>query len=80
MWLTWLESCPINHKVAVSIPGQGTCVGCGFDPSQGAFKKQPIDISLLYQCFSPFLSPSLPLSLKSISMSLCEDLKKKKMK
>ena len=29
-----------------------------------AGKKQPIDVSLQHQCFSPSLSPSLPLSLK----------------
>ena len=36
-----------------------------------------MDVSLSHQCFSPSLSPSLPLSLKSVSMSLDKDKKKK---
>ena len=27
-----LGCCPTNRKVASSIPGQGTCLGCGFGP------------------------------------------------
>ena len=34
-----------------------------------------LPLSLSHQCFSPSLSPSLPLTLKSISMSSGEDLK-----
>ena len=52
----WVSSC--TAKGGVSIPGQGTCPGCGF--------KSPVratDVSLL-SMFSPSLSPSLPLSLK----------------
>ena len=55
------------------IPGQGTCLGGRFRPYQGVYKKQPIDVSLLHGCFSP----SLPLSLKSISISSGEDKKEK---
>ena len=32
VWLSWLECGPINRKVMSSIPGQGTYLGCGFDP------------------------------------------------
>ena len=42
------------------IPDQGTCLGCGFGPQLGPHEKQLIDVD---QCFSSFLSPSLPLSL-----------------
>ena len=30
-----LECCPVHQKVAGLIPGQGTCLGCGFDPWSG---------------------------------------------
>ena len=33
-------------------------------PDQGVLKRQPTDVSLSHRCFSPFLCPSLPLSLK----------------
>ena len=63
MWLGWLAwSCKV--KVAGLIPGQGACLGCEFGPSQGTFKKQLTDVFLSLRCFSPSLSPSLPLSLK----------------
>ena len=76
-WLSWLKCHPVNWKMVGSIPGQGTCLGCRFGPSQGECKRQLIDVSLSHQCFSPSLSPSLPLSLKSISMSSGEDFLKK---
>ena len=31
-WLSWLEHRSIHQKVGSSILGQGTCLGCGFDP------------------------------------------------
>ena len=35
------------EKVTGSIPGQGTCLGCGPDPQMGARETQPhIDVSL----------------------------------
>ena len=55
-----------KQKVAGSIPGQGTYLGCRFDShvhtisSLGAYGRQPMDASLSHQCFSA----SLPLSLK----------------
>ena len=47
-----------KQKVAIFIPSQGTCLGCRFDPWSG-YLREATD-----QCFSPSLSPSLPLSLK----------------
>ena len=77
--LSWLEHRSVNQKVMGLIPGQDTCLGCGFSPQLGCMQKAAD------QCFSltsMFLSLSvslpLPLSLKSVSMSLGEDLKKKK--
>ena len=54
---------PTNQNVHCSVPSGGTCSGWGSLPSQGALERQPIDISLSQKCFSPSLSPSLPLSL-----------------
>ena len=54
-----IEHQPVNQKVTGSIPSQSTCLGCGL----GECERQPIDISLARQCFSPSPS-SLPLSLK----------------
>ena len=34
-WLSWLKRHPIHQKVVGSIPGQGTFLGCGFDPQMG---------------------------------------------
>lgn len=31
-WLGWLEHRPMYQEVAGAIPGQGTCLGRGFDP------------------------------------------------
>ena len=58
----WIEYRPVNRKVASSIPGQGACLGCRSGPQLGMHERQLINVSL--QCFSPFLSPSIPLSLK----------------
>ena len=43
----WNEHKPLNLKVPGLIPSQGTCLGCGPGPWQGARKRQPhIDVSL----------------------------------
>lgn len=34
------------------IPSQGTYLGCGFDPCQGMYKRQPLDVSISHPCFS----------------------------
>ena len=60
----WFECHPANRKVAGLIPGQGTCLGCGPGPPLGLCERTPVYVSLICQCFSPSLSPSLSLSLK----------------
>ena len=53
----WTKHWPVNQRVTGSIPSQGTCLGCGPVPQQGACERQPhIDASL-----PVFLLPS-PLS------------------
>ena len=47
---------PANQKFASLITGQGTCLGCGFGSWLGCIWKAT------NRCFSPSLSPSLPLS------------------
>ena len=43
----WIECRPANQRVASSSPSQGTCLGCGPGPQQGAHKWQPhIDVLL----------------------------------
>ena len=54
MWLSWLDCHPVNRKFAGSIPGQGTCLGCGFVPQLGSEREATS------QCSSPCLSLSLP--------------------
>ena len=49
-----------------------------WSPTKECTKKQPTNVCLSHRCFSTSLSPFLPFSLKPISMSLDEDLKKKK--
>ena len=72
-WLSQLRHHPVHQKVVGSIPGQGTCLGCGFDPCWGKFRRQ-----LIGGCFS-LTSMFLSLSLKSIYIYLHpssgEDLK-----
>ena len=34
-WLSWLECHPMHQKIVGSISGQGTYLGCGFDPWLG---------------------------------------------
>ena len=76
MWLTWLEHHTVNRKVTGSVPGQGTCLGCRFYPRSRHVLEATINVSvpLSLPAFSS-LSPSPPLSLKSISMSSVEDKK-----
>ena len=37
---------PTKQNFTGSIPGQGTCLGCGLGPCQGAHERQPITVSL----------------------------------
>ena len=48
----------VNRKVTCWIPGQGSCPGYGISPQSGHIWRATD------WCFSPPLSPSLPLSLK----------------
>ena len=75
VWLSWLEYHPIHWRVMVSISSQGTSLGFGFGPSWGACERQVIDDSLSHKCFCPSCSPSLPFSVKSMSMSSGKDKK-----
>ena len=58
----WIEHWTENQKVTGSIPDQGTYLVFRPGPQLGVCERQPTDVSLT--CFSPSLSPSLPLSLK----------------
>ena len=57
VWLSWLEHRPAKLKVAGLISRPGTCLGCRFGPWSGR------GWEATDRCFSPSLSPSLPLSL-----------------
>ena len=69
------SSCEL--KVAGSMPSQSTCLGCRFSPWSGCMRGNQL-MYLSYINISVPLSPSLPLSLKSITMSSCKGLEKKK--
>ena len=57
----WIECEPANQRVAGSIPSQGTCLGCGPGPQQGALERQPhTDVSLTL-----FLPPFPPLKINT---------------
>ena len=54
--------CPrAKQKVTGSIPGQGTCLSCGFGPCRVARERQLMDVSLSCRCVSP--SPALSLKI-----------------
>ena len=56
----------MNQRVTGSIPGQGTCLGCGPGPHLGAHERQPhINVPLP-------LSSSLSLFLKINKLNLFE--------
>ena len=43
----WTECQPVNQRVTVSTPSQGTCLDCGPGRQWGAHERQPhIDVSL----------------------------------
>ena len=51
----WIECWPGNHRVTVSTPSQGTCLGCGPVPSRGHVRSKHI---LMFLSFSfSLLSP-----------------------
>ena len=53
----WIERQHVNRKVPSSIPSQGTCLVCWFDPQLGCARGNH---TLMFLS----LSPSLPLSLR----------------
>ena len=57
----WIESQPAKQRITGSILSQGTCLGCGPDPWLGPCERQVTYVSLIHRCFSPSVSPSLPL-------------------
>ena len=61
----WVEHQLATQKVASLIPSQGTRLGCGPGLWLGMCERQPINVSLAHQRFSPSRSPSLTPSLKS---------------
>ena len=62
IWLSLLELGSMRPSIAGYIPHQGTRLGC----SQGAYGRQPVDVSLSHQCFSLSLSLSTPLPLSPL--------------
>ena len=63
-WCSPVDCQPANQKVASLISSEGTSLGCRPHPQLGACKRQPINASIAYGCFSPSLSPFHLLSLK----------------
>ena len=57
----WVEQQPENQKVtgSGSVPSQGTCLGCGPGPQLRGME------GATNRCFSPSISASIALSLKS---------------
>ena len=51
-----------------SVPGQGACLCHGPGAWLGTCERRLTHVSLAHRCFSPSLSPSLPLSLKNKSL------------
>ena len=74
----WVGCCPANPKAAGMIPGQGTCLGCGFTPQSGCVWEATDQYFSLASMFLSLSLHSLPRSLKSISMPLGEDKNKRK--
>ena len=57
----WTGHHPTNTG---SSPGQSAFLGCRAGLQLRARERQPISVSHSHPCFSPSISPSLPLSLK----------------
>ena len=58
--------CPADQKVCISIPGQSTCLGCGFGPQLGSVQEGMNQCFSLSLMFLPLSFSPLPLSLGSI--------------
>ena len=61
-WLVWqlVGCCPAKRKVSSSIPHYGTCLGCGFSPGWGTYKRKLINVTLSLQCSLPLFLPPFP--------------------
>ena len=79
-WLSWLECHPAHRKAAGLILSQGTYQVVGLIAGQGMYGRQLPDDShidvYLSHCLPPSSFPLFPVYLKSIKISLGEDLKK----
>ena len=66
--LSWLEHHPVHQNVIGSIPGQGTNLGCEFDPRLRRTQEAAdlMSLSHIDVSFSPSISLP-PISLKKIS-------------
>ena len=67
-WLTWLGVLPQSKGSPVRFQVRIRAWFVISVPSWGVYERQQIDVSLSQWCFSPSLSPSLPLSLKRNKM------------
>ena len=56
----WVERWTVNQKVSSLVPSRGTRLGCGPGPQLKVFERQPMNVSLAHQCFSPSFSPPFP--------------------
>ena len=66
---------PVHQKVVGSIPGQGTCLGCGDHPQSGHMQRATDRCFSLTSVFFS-LPPTSSLSKVNKNISLSEDLKK----
>ena len=71
----WIESWLVNQNTTVLIPGQSTCLGCRPGPQLGACKRQLIDVSIAYCCFSSHINVSLHLFLFPLPLSQNKKIK-----
>ena len=60
----WLSGLSAGLRTAGAVPKQGAGLGGGSGPWLKAHEVQPVHVSLGRCCFSPSLSPFLPLPLK----------------
>ena len=79
MWLSWLAVIMQSKRLLVQFLVRVHAWVAGSVPSRDLYERKPIDVSLSHRCFSPFLSPSLPLSLKINKYNLKKKKKKKVM-
>ena len=64
VWLSGLSTSLQSERFAALIPSQGTCLGCRPGPQLGACKRQLINVSFAFRCFS-LLSPLKNMQIKS---------------